>query len=117
MELLQLVENELPDVTAMEVRSRTVYLPLAWEDSQTQLATERYMQMVCPDAPWCPDNVEFIRRINGLDSKQAVRDIVFSTYYLVMGLGDVYLCASVAMPLDPRHRLVTTKYNCTYMDT
>jgi len=28
-----------------------------------------------------------------------------------MGLGDVYLGAPVAVPLDPRHRLVTTKYN------
>ena len=27
------------------------------------------------------------------------------------GLGDVYLGAPVATPLDPRHRLVTTKYN------
>ncbi|PZQ93229.1 MAG: urea carboxylase [Acinetobacter johnsonii] len=111
LDLLQHAESELPDVTAMEVPSRTVYLPLAWEDSQTQLATERYMQTVRPDAPWCPDNVEFIRRINGLDSKQAVKDIVFSTNYLVMGLGDVYLGAPVATPLDPRHRLVTTKYN------
>lgn len=52
LSLLQQVESELPDVTAMEVPSRTVYLPLAWEDSQTQLATERYMQTVRPDAPW-----------------------------------------------------------------
>ncbi len=28
-----------------------------------------------------------------------------------MGLGDVYLGAPVATPLDPRQRLVTTKYN------
>ena len=109
--LLQHAEDELPSITDMEVPSRTVYLPLAWEDSQTQLATERYMQTVRPDAPWCPDNVEFIRRINGLASKQAVKDIVYSTNYLVMGLGDVYLGAPVATPLDPRHRLVTTKYN------
>ena len=109
--LLQQAESELPDVTEIEVPSRTVYLPLAWEDSQTQLATERYMQTVRPDAPWCPDNVEFIRRINGLESKQAVKDVVYSTNYLVMGLGDVYLGAPVATPLDPRHRLVTTKYN------
>ena len=29
----------------------------------------------------------------------------------LLGLGDVYLGAPVATPLDPRHRLVTTKYN------
>lgn len=111
LRLLQVAEAELPDIENMQVPSRTVYLPLAWEDSQTQLATEKYIQLVRPDAPWCPDNIEFIRRINGLSSKQAVKDIVYSTSYLVMGLGDVYLGAPVATPLDPRHRLVTTKYN------
>jgi urea carboxylase len=75
----------------MQVPSRTVYLPLAWEDSQTQLATERICKLVRPDAPWCPDNIEFIRRINGLASKQAVKDVVYNARYLVMGLGDVYL--------------------------
>jgi len=40
-----------------------------------------------------------------------VRRIVFDARYLVMGLGDVYLGAPVATPVDPRHRLVTTKYN------
>ena len=29
----------------------------------------------------------------------------------MLGLGDVYLGAPVATPIDPRHRLVTTKYN------
>ncbi|QCS11704.1 urea carboxylase [Acinetobacter radioresistens] len=109
--LLQVAEAELPDVTEMQVPSRTVYLPLTWEDSQTQLATERYMQTVRSDAPWCPDNIEFIRRINGLKDKQAVKDMVYNASYLVMGLGDVYLGAPVATPLDPRQRLVTTKYN------
>ena len=53
LHMLQVAEEQLPDVTEMQVPSRTVYLPLAWEDSQTQLATERYMQTVRPDAPWC----------------------------------------------------------------
>jgi urea carboxylase len=69
------------------------------------------MQSVRDDAPWCPDNIEFIRRINGLDSIDDVHQIVFDARYLVMGLGDVYLGAPVATPIDPRHRLVTTKYN------
>ncbi len=101
----------LPSVDRMRLPSRIVHLPLSWDDPATQLATERYMQSVRADAPWCPDNIEFIRRINGLESRDAVRDIVFGASYLVMGLGDVYLGAPVATPLDPRHRLVTTKYN------
>ena len=69
------------------------------------------MQSVRLDAPWCPSNIEFIRRINGLGSIADVQRTVFDASYLVLGLGDVYLGAPVATPLDPRHRLVTTKYN------
>ncbi|HEY8358468.1 MAG TPA: carboxyltransferase domain-containing protein, partial [Ramlibacter sp.] len=63
------------------------------------------------NAPWCPDNIEFIRRINGLDAIEDVKRTIFDASYLVLGLGDVYLGAPVATPIDPRHRLVTTKYN------
>jgi urea carboxylase len=69
------------------------------------------MNGVRDDAPWCPWNIEFIRRINGLSSVDDVFRTVFDAEYLVLGLGDVYLGAPVATPVDPRHRLVTTKYN------
>ncbi|MGD9427264.1 urea carboxylase [Pantoea sp. NSTU24] len=95
----------------LQVPSRVVHLPLSWDDPACQQAVEKYMTTVRRDAPWCPDNLEFIRRINDLPDKQAVWNTVFDARYLVMGLGDVYLGAPVATPLDPRHRLVTTKYN------
>lgn len=104
-------EERLPATDTLEVSSRIVHLPLCWNDSATRLAIEKYIQSVRQDAPWCPDNIEFIRRINGLDSIDDVRKIVYAAHYLVMGLGDVYLGAPVATPMDPRHRLVTTKYN------
>jgi urea carboxylase len=109
--LLLLAEDALPSVDELEVPSRIVHLPLSWDDPATQLAIDKYMQSVRPDAPWCPSNIEFIRRMNGLESIEDVKKIVFDASYLVMGLGDVYLGAPVATPLDPRHRLVTTKYN------
>jgi len=95
----------------LKVPSRIVHLPLSWDDPACQLAIEKYMTTVRKDAPWCPSNLEFIRRINDLPNLQAVFQTVFDASYLVMGLGDVYLGAPVATPLDPRHRLVTTKYN------
>jgi urea carboxylase len=108
---LIVAESQLPAITEITVPSRIVHLPLSWADPATLLAIEKYMQSVRPDAPWCPSNIEFIRRINGLDSIQEVYDIVFNASYLVLGLGDVYLGAPVATPIDPRQRLVTTKYN------
>jgi len=109
--LLEQAEDELGDTNDFEVTSRIVHLPLSWDDPATRLAIEKYMQSVRPDAPWCPSNIEFIRRINGLESIEDVKRIVFEASYMVLGLGDVYLGAPVATPLDPRHRLVTTKYN------
>ena len=114
LELCHIIDElnqSLPALEEIEVPSRIVHLPLSWDDPSTQLAIERYQKNVRPDAPWCPSNIEFIRRMNGLGAIEDVRRIVFDANYLVMGLGDVYLGAPVATPLDPRHRLVTTKYN------
>ncbi|WP_369793967.1 5-oxoprolinase/urea amidolyase family protein [Actinoplanes sp. SE50/110] len=110
--LLDVVRSiELPAVRDLEVPSRTVHLPLSWDDPATREAIARYMNGVRDDAPWCPWNIEFIRRVNGLDAVEDVYRTVYDASYLVLGLGDVYLGAPVATPLDPRHRLVTTKYN------
>ncbi|GAA1069760.1 urea carboxylase [Kitasatospora arboriphila] len=109
--LVREIERALPATDRLVVPSRTVHLPLSWDDPATREAIERYMAGVRDDAPWCPWNIEFIRRINGLASVDEVYRTVFDAEYLVLGLGDVYLGAPVATPLDPRHRLVTTKYN------
>jgi urea carboxylase len=111
LEILLLAESELPAIDDIEVPSRIVHLPLSWEDESTLLAIRKYMQIVRKDAPWCPSNLEFIRRINNLDTLADVYRICFDASYLVLALGDVYLGAPVATPVDPRHRLVTTKYN------
>jgi urea carboxylase len=111
MEILLRAEGELPPVDDIEVPSRIVHLPLSWEDESTLLAIRKYMQIVRKDAPWCPSNLEFIRRINDLPNLAEVYRICFDASYLVLALGDVYLGAPVATPVDPRHRLVTTKYN------
>ena len=111
LDLLIGAEKDLDQQPEWDVPARVVHLPLSWDDEACQTAIQKYMQSVRKDAPWCPSNLEFIRRINGLDSIDEVKKTVFDASYLVMGLGDVYLGAPVATPLDPRHRLVTTKYN------
>ncbi|WP_160719218.1 urea carboxylase [Bacillus sp. USDA818B3_A] len=110
-QVIETINENLPRLEEMEVPSRIVRLPLSWDDPATRLAIDRYQQNVRPDAPWCPSNLEFIRRVNGLKDIDEVKRIVFEANYLVLGLGDVYLGAPVATPVDPRHRLVTTKYN------
>lgn len=110
--ILASIEDEMgADAGDIEVPSRIVHLPLSWDDPAVQATIDKYVHSVRADAPWCPSNIEFIRRINGLSNIADVQRIVLDTTYLVLGLGDVYLGAPVATPLDPRHRLVTTKYN------
>jgi urea carboxylase len=111
LDALSEIEVSLPSIEQMKAPSRIVHLPLSWNDPQAELAMRKYQELVRPNAPWCPSNIEFIRRINGLDDEAAVKEIIFDASYLVLGLGDVYLGAPVATPVDPRHRLVTTKYN------
>jgi urea carboxylase len=108
---LMLADESLGDLEDFTIPSRIVYLPLSWRDPATIETIEKYMGAVRDDAPWCPDNIEFIRRVNGLPDADAVEELIFDASYLVLGLGDVYLGAPVATPVDPRHRLVTTKYN------
>lgn len=101
----------LADPAGVTLDVREVTLPIAFDHPAAHEAMARYARSVRPDAPWCPDNVEFIRRINDLPERADVFRIVREATYLVIGLGDVYLGAPVALPIDPRHRLVTTKYD------
>ncbi len=111
IDALTALEASLPAVHEMKIPTRVVRMPLSFEDDSTLDAIGRYRQSVRSTAPYLPSNIEFIRRINGLSSTDEVRKIIFDASYLVLGLGDVYLGAPCAVPLDPRHRLVTSKYN------
>ncbi|MGO1308113.1 MAG: 5-oxoprolinase/urea amidolyase family protein, partial [Kluyvera intermedia] len=104
-------EAQIGDVTQMTVPSRIVHMPMAFEDSATLDAVSRYADTVRATAPWLPNNVDFIQRINGLPSREAVKETIFDASYLILGLGDVYLGAPCAVPIDPRHRLLSSKYN------
>jgi len=104
-------DADLPATADLAVPSRVLRLPLSFDDPVVARAVERYRAGVRAQAPWLPSNTEFVRRINGLGSVDEVRDIMAAAEYLVLGLGDVYLGAPLAVPVDPRHRLVTTKYN------
>ena len=109
--VLMETEQQLPPISSMRVPTRIMHLPLAFEDSATLEAVDKYRQSVRDEAPWLPRNAEFIRRINGLATVEQVREVIYQASYLVLGLGDVYLGAPCAVPVDPRHRLRTSKYN------
>lgn len=108
---LQQLELSLGDVSTLKIPTRIVHLPMAFEDSATLAAVQRYQETVRAQAPWLPNNVDFMQRTNGLAHRDEVKKIIFEASYFILGLGDVYLDAPCAVPLDPRHRLLSSKYN------
>jgi len=117
LETLKTIEKNLPSVEQMEVPSRIIHLPIAIHDKWSRDAVAYYMQSVRAEAPYLPDNVQFVARCNGLDSIGQVESYLQATEIMVLGLGDVYLGAPCAVPLDPRYRLVVPKYNPARMLT
>lgn len=83
-------------------------MTMAFDDSASRSAIERYAKTIRSSAPWLPSNTNFIAQLNDLPS---IENIMYDATYLVLGLGDVFLGSPCAIPLDPRHRLHGTKYN------
>lgn len=105
------VEAKLPPAETVTVKSRLVRLPLAFNDRWCREAVGIYAENIRAVAPYVPDNVEFVARCNGLPGAAEVGDYLGRSEILVIGLGDVYLGAPCAIPLDPRYRLCAPKYN------
>lgn len=91
--------------------SRIVHMPLVFNDERSRKAISRYTSTIRSSAPYLPSNIEFLQKLNGLDSSDGVKSNLYEGAFLVLGLGDVYQGSPCAVSLDPRHRLFGTKYN------
>lgn len=110
VETLIAYESEVAFTNKWSVPSRVIRLPMAFEDKKTLDAVKRYQETIRSDAPWLPNNVDFIANVNGIERSE-VKDMLYTARFLVLGLGDVFLGAPCAVPLDPRHRFLGSKYN------
>ncbi|KAM0428926.1 hypothetical protein ACHAPT_006726 [Fusarium lateritium] len=106
--MARLVEHVRSYTVPTQVPSRTVHLPIAFDDSVSRAAVERYAATIRGEAPWLPSNVEFLEKLNGIDH---IDKTICEAEFLVLGLGDVFMGSPCGIPLDPRHRLFGTKYN------
>ncbi|CAI7672942.1 unnamed protein product [Penicillium pancosmium] len=108
-----LVAHEVSLGTELPSRlpSRIVHMPLVFDDERSRKAIARYASTIRSSAPYLPSNIEFLQKLNGLESVRRVESNLYEGAYLVLGLGDVYQGSPCAVPLDPRHRLFGTKYN------
>lgn len=59
-------EEAMPDVSKLQIQSRILHLPMAFRESCSKAAMDKYAQSVRPEAAYLPDNVPFVADINGL---------------------------------------------------
>ena len=115
--LLMKADLEVPSADSMKVETRVLHLPCVLHDKWCREATDKYAQSNKAangqhwTRPYLPDNSEFVARQNGLESVDAVNDIILKASYMVLGLGDVYLGCPAALPVNPCHRIMNPKYN------
>jgi allophanate hydrolase subunit 1 len=111
---LNAVEDAVPAGGGLEIPSRVIHLPIAFDDSRSREAVERYMRSVRDDAPNVEgsNNVDYIVRYNGLADREALYEEVLATEWwnaftgFFPGLPFMY-------PLDPRYAVFAPKYNPT----
>lgn len=113
-ELIKAIEEEeekLAHVEDIVFESRLISLPIAFEDSETKKAVEKYVKEVRPGAPNVINgyNIEYMAMCNG-GSVQDIKDMVCSTEWYNSGNG-FWPGGGFFWPLDPRYAIVVPKYN------
>jgi urea carboxylase len=112
------VYDALPAQAGIEIPSRLIKLPIAFNDTQTRAAVQRYIDSVRGDAPNCEGghNIDYIVRYNGLEDPEELYEHALATEMWTGFIG-FFPGLPFMFPVDPRHVLVVPKYNPTRMWT
>ncbi|MFE3177651.1 allophanate hydrolase subunit 1 [Amycolatopsis sp. NPDC059090] len=106
------LHREIPEPGSLVLPSRRVKLPIAFDDSTSREAVERYQITTRPDAPNVLDgnNVDYLVRSNGLPNREALYSRILESEWWNAFTG-FYPGLPSLLPLDPRSELVAPKYN------
>lgn len=109
VEYLQKLEDQLGDLSKIKVPCRRFKLPLTFESKVQTEATKRYMETQRPQAPYLPDNLEFVAKNNAFTGQQ-LKDNMLNGTLMAVVIG--FFCGNtVSLPVDPRSRMSTPKTN------
>ena len=108
------VHDSLPAEQEIEIPSRVLELPIAFDDSQSRAAVERYIRSIRKDAPNCEgaNNIDYIVRYNGFADREEFYEAVLATEHWTGFIG-FFPGLPFMFPVDPRHTVVAPKYNPT----
>jgi urea carboxylase len=104
------IEASITQTLQAKIPSRIIHLPAIFDAEECHQTIQRYMTLQRPYAAYLPDNVDFIRRSNGLLSKDQLKKSFFEVPLLVNMVGNL-MGLPLYIPIDPRLRLNVPKYN------
>ncbi|KAF1810058.1 urea carboxylase [Eremomyces bilateralis CBS 781.70] len=109
------IESNILATIDITIPCREIRLPLVMDHPDVQECIQRYMDTVRNKAAYLPDNIEYLRKCNGLQSRREVFEKMLHTEYVVVAVG--FLCgAPMLFPLNPTF-LQCQKYNPTRVST
>ncbi|KAI0517925.1 urea carboxylase [Xylaria bambusicola] len=109
------IEAQITDTLEMIIPCREIRLPLVMDHPDIEMCIQRYIETVRSKAVYLPDNLEYIRRCNGLSSRREVFDMILQAEYMVPAVG--FLCGTpMFYPLSPKV-MTCQKYNPTRTNT
>jgi allophanate hydrolase subunit 1 len=111
---LQALHDELRPERGITISSRLVYMPVAFDDSQSRAAVARYIHSIRKDAPNAEGgtNIDYVVRYNGLRDRDELYETVLGTEQWTAFIG-FFPGLPFMFPLDPRDAIFVPKYNPT----
>lgn len=111
IEEIKELEESVTSIEDIVVESRLIKLPIAFEDSETKKAVEKYVKEVRPNAPNVINgyNLEYIAMCNGITVDE-VKQMLLTTEWYNSGCG-FWPGGGFFWPMDPRCAIVVPKYN------
>lgn len=107
---LLIVRMEAALTDSLTIHGKTYHLPMVFDPEENKVATQRYMDTQRPYAAYLPDNIDFIRRNNGLQTRDDVLAAVDKNPFLVLASSG-YMGLPVMISIDPRKRITVPKTN------
>ncbi|KAI0192052.1 urea carboxylase [Xylaria flabelliformis] len=109
------IQSQIEAAIDLPIDCRKVRLPLVIDHPDIEHCIRRYMETTRNKAVYLPDNLEYIRKCNGLSTRREVFDMILQTEFVVPAVG--FFCGTpMFFPLSPK-ALTCQKYNPTRVST
>ncbi|KAI0459236.1 urea carboxylase [Xylaria acuta] len=109
------IQSQIEAAVNLPISCREVRLPLVMDHPEIEQCIRRYMETTRNKAVYLPDNVEYIRKCNGLSTRHEVFDKMVQTEFIVPAVG--FFCGTpMFFPLSPKS-ITCQKYNPTRVST